>query len=89
MEISPQNLDYLHDRICYFEGRTQRYGTQFDSRGMHPVEDKELMIRLRRELRLSEQDEDYIIEIKSIGANMDLHPSDKDFNQWRKQAGWI
>lgn len=56
---------------------------------MYPVEDKELMISLRRELRLSEHDEDNIIEIKSIGANLDLHPSDKDFNKWRKQAGWI
>ncbi|MBG6188051.1 hypothetical protein IWX80_002429 [Flavobacterium sp. CAN_S2] len=47
-EISSQNLAYLHDRICYFEGKPQRYGTQFDSRGMYPVEDEELMIRLRR-----------------------------------------
>lgn len=87
--ISPQYFAFLHDRICYFEGRPQRYGTQFDGRGMYPVEDKELMIRLRRELQLSEHDDDYIVDVKSIGLDKDLHPSDKDFNQWRKQTGWI
>lgn len=28
-EVSPENFAYLHDRICYFEGTPQKFGTQF------------------------------------------------------------
>ncbi|MCF0073010.1 hypothetical protein LZD49_21195 [Dyadobacter sp. CY261] len=38
-DINPQNLAYLYDRICFFEGRPQRYGTQYDDSQMYPVED--------------------------------------------------
>lgn len=29
-EADPATVGYLEDRICFFEGRPQRYGTQFD-----------------------------------------------------------
>lgn len=29
-DINRQNIAYLYDRICYLEGRPQRYGTQYD-----------------------------------------------------------
>ena len=29
-DVPPEQSAYLHDRICAFEGRPQRYGTQFD-----------------------------------------------------------
>lgn len=86
--INPQNLAHLHDRICYFEGRPQRYGTQFDDRGIYPVEDMGEMIRLRKELGLSAHDEQLIEECKySDKAN--LHRIDQEFNQWRKKVGWV
>ncbi len=87
-DVSPQNLAYLYDRICYFEGRPQKYGTQFDHRGMYPVEDKAQMIRLRKELQMEDRDYDGIIECKA-GSHKDLHPDDAEFNRWRKQVGWI
>ncbi|MCD0466061.1 DUF6624 domain-containing protein [Flavobacterium sp. ENC] len=87
-EVNPQNLAYLHDRICYFEGRPQKYGTQFDNRGLYPVEDKEEMIRLRKELKLGELEQNAIIEIKT-DEHKNLHPDDLEFNSWRKQVGWI
>jgi len=87
-EVNPQNLAYLHDRICYFEGRPQKYGTQFDNRGLYPVEDIEEMIRLRKELQLGELEQNAITELKSESLK-DLHPDDTEFNRWRKQAGWI
>ncbi|WP_343535386.1 DUF6624 domain-containing protein [Pedobacter sp.] len=86
-EVNPQNLAYLHDRICYFEGRPQKFGTQFDNRGLYPVEDKAEMIRLRETLNLSAHDENLIVECKDI--EMNLHPHDKEFNLWRKKIGWI
>jgi hypothetical protein len=87
-DVNPQNLAYLYDRICYFEGRPQKYGTQFDSRGLYPVEDKKEMIRLRRELILKAHDKDMVVESKAdLHAN--LHPNNKTFNEWRKKVGWI
>ncbi|KAF2328121.1 DUF6624 domain-containing protein [Flavobacterium ginsenosidimutans] len=88
-EVSPQNFAYLHDRICYFEGRPQKFGTQFDARGMYPVEDKAEMIRLRRELQLAPHDEESIAEFMASVHKMNLHPHDQEFNRWRKQVGWI
>jgi hypothetical protein len=43
-EIPLQQVAYLEDRICFFEGRPQVYGTQFDwdetgELNPHPVED--------------------------------------------------
>lgn len=87
-DVNPQNLAYLHDRICYFQGRPQKYGTQFDSRGLFPVEDKKEMIRLRKELKLKAHDENMIVESR-IDEFADLHPDDREFNQWRKKVGWI
>ncbi|TRW21042.1 hypothetical protein FMM05_20730 [Flavobacterium zepuense] len=84
--VSPQNQAYLYDRICYFEGRPQKYGTQFDDRGMYPVEDKAEMVRLREALRLRAHDEDLIVVHK---AGQNLHPFDREFNNWRKNVGWI
>ena len=88
-DVSPQEQAYLYDRICYFEGRPQKYGTQFDERGMYPVEDKAEMIRLRTALHLRRHDENLIVERNTSDGTVDLHPDDKRFNQWRKQVGWI
>lgn len=87
--VNPQNLAYLHDRICYFEGRPQRYGTQFDDRGIYPVEDKEEMIHLRKELGLLAHDEELVVECKRTGHHDNLHPDDSEFNAWRKNVGWL
>ncbi|MCC9065775.1 DUF6624 domain-containing protein [Flavobacterium piscisymbiosum] len=88
-QVSPQNFAYLHDRICYFEGRPQKFGTQFDSRGMYPVENKNEMIRLRKELQLNAHDEKSIVEFIPSVHKIDLHPDDEEFNLWRKQVGWV
>jgi len=72
--INPQNLAFLHDRICYFEGRPQRYGTQFDDREMYPVEDKEEMMRLRNELDMSAHDDGLIVDVKNTSSQDNLHP---------------
>jgi len=88
-EVTSQNFAYLHDRICYFEGRPQKYGTQFDDRGIYAVEDKAEMIRLRKKLRLIAHEDELISEYKTSKDQVDLHPPDKEFNKWRKKVGWI
>ena len=58
-EAEPRRLAHLEDRICYFEGRAQRYGTQlgWDSNGRFgpwpPVEDPGSVDRRRAVLGLS------------------------------------
>lgn len=88
-QVNPQNMAYLYDRICYFEGKPQKYGTQFDDCGMYPVEDKAAMIRLRRELKLKPHDDDAIVEYGASDSETDLQPHDGDFHYWRKKVGWI
>ena len=87
--VNPQNLAYMYDRICYFEGRPQKYGTQFDGSGIYPVEDLAEMTRLRTELQMNELAEDLIIECKESDPKIDLHANDKNFYHWRKKVGWI
>lgn len=86
-DVNPQNLAYLYDRICYFEGRPQKYGTQFDHRGLYPVENKAETIRLREALQLSTHEEKLMMEAQDPAT--DLHPHDEDFNLWRKKVGWV
>ncbi|MEH3112176.1 DUF6624 domain-containing protein [Pedobacter terrae] len=86
---SPKQLAYLYDRLCYFEGRPQRYGTQFDKNCVYPIENLEEMKLLRKELQLEPRDEALIIEVKDKTAQSDLHRDNQEFNRWRKKVGWI
>jgi hypothetical protein len=86
-DINPQNVAYLHDRICYFEGRPQKYGSQFDDRGLYPVESKAEVNQLRARLGLHLHPEEKIVEALSLHCG-DLH-QDEEFNAWRRKVGWI
>lgn len=88
-EINAQNLAYLHDRISYFEGKPQRFGTQYDQRGIYPVEDKMLMAGLRAELKLPAHDPSLITECGKGAEGPDLHQSGTEFYHWRRKTGWI
>lgn len=87
-DIDPQQLAYLYDRICYFEGRPQKYGTQYDDGGLYPVEDRTALNIYRYNLNLNPIATDKIIGVKETGASQDLH-TDPEFNAWRKKVGWI
>lgn len=84
-DINPQNLAYLYDRICCFEGRPQRYGTQFDDNGLCPVENKSEVNALRQQLNLKPHPPEVINKSKE---SVDL-TSDPAFTEWRRKAGWI
>lgn len=85
-EVSPLHCAYLHDRICYFEGRPQRFGTQVDKRGLFPVENADQMRRLREDLKLQAHDPALVVEFQKSSG--DLH-QDSEFNSWRVKTGWI
>ena len=61
-EVPAVEVAMLEDRICFFEGRPQRYGTQYDwdesgQLNPHPVEKPQLVDELRRALGLPSLDE--------------------------------
>ena len=85
-DINRQNIAYLYDRICYFEGRPQRYGTQYDDEGLYPVENKNELNALRKRMNLKPLSLEIIVECAN--AEEDLH-KDEEFNKWRKKTGWI
>lgn len=86
-DINPQNVAYLYDRICYFEGRPQRYGTQYyDEQHMYPVENKETVNTLRKALQLPPVPEERIVQFSPTLA--ELQP-DSGPDEWRRKAGWI
>ena len=87
-DVNPQNVAYLYDRICYFEGKPQRYGTQYDGGKLYPVEDKEFVNVLRAELKLPLISATDIIAYTYAEKSGDLH-TDAGFNAWRRKAGWI
>ena len=88
-DVNPQNIAYMYDRICYFEGRPQKYGTQFDNSCIYPVENVDVMVRLRKELQMQEVVKALIVEWNSKDPKMDLHAKDDEFYHWRKKVGWI
>jgi hypothetical protein len=86
-DINPQNAAYLYDRICYFEGRPQKYGTQYDDGGLYPVENKKETNALRQKLQLKPLPDHTIVEYQKSESG-DLH-KDTGFNAWRKKVRWI
>jgi hypothetical protein len=89
-DVNPQNIAYLHDRICFFEARPQRYGTQYDDEGMYPVEDEKQLSNLRKQIQLPALDENTI----AIAGNRKQMYSqkleeDSDFQAWRRNSGWV
>lgn len=87
-DVDPKHIAYLHDRICVFEGRPQRYGTQFDENmRMCPVEDRTEVNRLRRTVGLAEHSDDVILDVHD-GSAADDGADRTEYEQWRKKAGW-
>jgi hypothetical protein len=83
-DINPQNLAYLYDRICYFEGKPQKYGTQYDKGVMYPVENKIEVNDLRKKIKLKPLLEDTIVGVSPSNNFEDLH-KDEGFHAWRKK----
>lgn len=89
-DINPQNLAYLYDRICFFQQKPQRYGTQYDNGSMYPVDNATELNRLREQVQLPAVDSDKIVAVAQrpqmySGSLM----NDNDFQLWRQKSGWI
>jgi hypothetical protein len=93
------HLAYLSDRINFFEGRPQKYGTQFDwddNYEMSPYDFDSLeKVNVRRKsLGLNTLEEQIIIMRKYILDTKQQPPKNlaqriADFQRWKKEVGWI
>lgn len=96
-EAEPAHAAHLEDRICFFERRPQRYGTQFDwdEHGrMSPwlLEDPERVDEYRRSVGLGPLAE--AVERVRRGAAGEPKPASPDVRReemlaWAKSVGWL
>jgi hypothetical protein len=93
-EAAPAQAAYLEDRICFFERRPQRYGTQFDwdAEGrMSPwvLEDPGRVDEYRAAVGLGPLQE----KIEQFGAD-EHRPADyeryrQEMEAWARSVGWL
>ena len=97
-EVPAFQVACLEDRICVFEGRPQRYGTQFDWDGNgklspHPIEDPERVDEQRASVGLGPLCEK--IQEMRQRATAEGHEQPADFDEylkgreaWARSVGW-
>ncbi|WP_282081423.1 DUF6624 domain-containing protein [Aquimarina algiphila] len=97
-KANPKNLAYLTDRIAVFEGKPQRYGTQFDwdkNKELSPYSFDDLTkVNQRRKSiglnTLEEQTE--IIRTQAKNENqsppIDFEKRKQEIKKWQKKVGW-
>ena len=96
-EMEPAHLAYLEDRICFFERRPQRYGTQFDwdERGrLSPwlLEDPERVDEYRLSVGLgplAERLEQARRETADGAKPPDPEGRKEEMLAWAKSVGWV
>ncbi len=98
-QANPINLAYLTDRIAVFEGKPQRFGTQFDwdengALSPHPCDDPAHVDQRRRSIGLNSLEEQTRIMRKRTEKENQRQPADREkrqqeFEAWRKNVGWI
>lgn len=95
-EAEPAHMAYLQDRICFYERRPQRYGTQFDwdEHGqMSPwtLQDPERVEEHRRTVGLGPLPEK--MEQARRGTEGETPPDFKkrqaELREWAKSVGWL
>jgi hypothetical protein len=97
-EVEPARLAMLEDRIRAFEGRPQRYGTQYDwdetgQLGPLPVEEPSCVDELRRSVGLGPLEENTrrIREETALAAERpppDWAERQRRRREWERSVGW-
>lgn len=93
-EVKPAHAAYLHDRICFFENRPQRYGTQSDWNAdgkmqVWTLEDEKRVNEFRAEVGLPPL-ESLIWENEETRENRpaDFAARQAGAEAWARQTGW-
>ena len=97
-EVPAVQVACLEDRICVFEGRPQRYGTQFDWDGKgtmspHPLQDPKSVDDYRQSVGLGPLSKK--TEEMQLRAAAEGHKQPRDFREylkgkeaWARSVGW-
>ncbi|MDQ1095536.1 MULTISPECIES: DUF6624 domain-containing protein [Chryseobacterium] len=89
IDVNPANLAFLFDRIQFFQGKPQKYGTQLNADGsIYPVMDTDQLNALRQEHNLPPLPQDKISSILPSDKIEELENQNPDYVLWRKNAGW-
>ncbi len=98
-EIKAFQVACLEDRICVFEGRPQRYGTQFDwdESGMmspHPLQEPQQVDSYRQSVGLgplSEKTEEMRLRAAAEGHEYprNFQKRQKEKDDWARSVGWL
>lgn len=96
---SPKNLAYLTDRIASSQGKPQLYGTSFDwdkngELSPKPYDDITKVNQRRKSIGLNTVEEQTQMIRKQAEQENQRPPADldqrkKEYNEWRKEVGWI
>jgi hypothetical protein len=95
---NPKNLAYLTDRIAVYEGKPQRYGTQFDwdengELSPHHFDDLSKVNERRKSIGLNTLEaQTEVIRSRAKKENetppADHEKREKEIAEWRKSVGW-
>lgn len=97
--IEPFRFAYLYDRILFFEGKPQRYGTQFDwdeEGNMRPwkIEDEESIEQRRAEIGLPPMQEEleriqHELKENNVSPPSSMKKRMAEVHEWRERVGWL
>lgn len=98
-KADPKSLAYLTDRIAFFEGKEQLYGTQFDwdeqgNLNPNPFDDLNKVNKRRKSIGLNTLEEQTDIIRKQAENENQLPPTNlkkrkQEIEEWKKSVGWI
>jgi hypothetical protein len=88
-DVNKKHWAYLNDRIQYFQGKPQRFGTQLNADGsIYPVMDIEQLNALRLEYDLPVIPPEDLKRIAKIGEIERIENENPDYVMWRDGTGW-
>lgn len=95
-EIPAKYPAYLEDRICFFQGQPQKYGTQFDwdEKGQlnyWPLQDEENVDQLRKDIGLPPLAEQVKVMRQRAAREGEKPPDERQRRQqlaWCRKTGW-
>ncbi|MBA5793431.1 hypothetical protein H1R17_09990 [Flavobacterium sp. xlx-214] len=88
-DINLKNIAFLYDRIQFFKGKPQKFGTQLNSDGtIYPVESKENLNNEREKYNLYKLSDLEIEKIPNIDKIEQLENENHEYILWRQKVGW-
>ena len=88
-DVNKKHWAYLHDRIQYFQGEPQRFGTQLNADGsIYPVTDRDQLNSFRQEYGLPLISYEELKAIAKVEDIERIESENPEYVKWRNGAGW-